>query len=822
MRECPNLVESIGWHISCNIYFYMAQPIHLESACEHCGAIFIPTTTQRFCCAGCKFVYELIQSEGLEHYYQIKDATPPACPLPVQLSTSTYDYCDDLEFIKKLSPDGLRLRFYLEGLNCTACLWLLEKLPDFCVDADLARVDMATSTIEVRRKPGASFAVIAQTLNRFGYRPHPLRESETSSQHQIRERRGDLIRIGVAGALTGNIMILAVSLYGGATGSLAEQFRWLSGVLAVPVLTYGAWPFYRSTFLSLRSRWLVPVHGPTHLNLDVPIVVAIVAGIVTSIWGLFIPKGNVYFDSLCMLVFLLLSSRFVLKGIQTRQLSSTNLEDEILLGTVQRLNTHGQIEKVSSLALVQGDIIRIDRECFIPVDGVVESGSGAINAAVLTGESEPVQVTQGLKVEAGSQNLLGEWFLSVTKLPGQTRLAQILRDTERSAQSKSTFVHFTDHVSNWFIATVLTCAAALVFYFLGSDLHEGVSRALALVIVTCPCVFGIAIPLSMSFAIRGAARKGIIVKNADAIERLWDVKALFFDKTGTLTTGEMSVLNLKYDFKADLKIALGLEKNQSHPVARAIVKHLLELGISECPLENIQILSEGGVRGNRLGNTYSVVPLNSDANENSAAFIRSSYGLFQDQQLLATFELGDQPRDEAANLLFWARKNNYLTRMISGDRKHVVEACARKLGFSKAEIQWEVSPEDKALEIRNCRETTAMIGDGANDASAIAAASVGIALCGSLDVSLRAADIYLTRPNLKAIVDLFEIAKSTKKAIRRNLIFSASFNIVSGVLAASGMMTPLWAAVLMPVSSLTIVLSSAWTGRKLSQEGNVT
>ncbi len=783
----------------------MDQALDLESACEHCGTHFIHATSQRFCCAGCEFVFGLIQSEGLARYYQIREANPPLCPLPAQSSSSNYDYCDDPEFIKKLSPDGLKIRFFLEGLNCTACLWLLEKLPDFCKDAASARVDMATSTIEIRRQPQASFAAIARTLNRFGYRPHPLRESEASAHLQLRERRQDLIRIGVAGALTGNIMILAVSLYGGATGHLADQFRWLSGLLALPILTYCAWPFYRSTLASLRSL---------QLNLDVPIVIAIFAGIATSLWSLAYNSGDVYFDSLSMLVFLLLSSRFILKGIQARQLRSTNLEDEILLGTVQRICANGKLEKISSLAVLKNDVIQIDTEGFIPVDGIVSSGTGLISNAVMTGESQPVPIAAGLKIEAGSRNLQGKWNLTVTHPPGETRLAKILRDTERSAQSKSQFIHFSDHISNWFISIVLISAAALVL-FLGSDVQEGISRALALVIVTCPCVFGIAIPLSMSFAIRAAARKGIIVKNSDAIERLWNVKTLFFDKTGTLTKGEMSVLKMEATDESSLGIALALEKNENHPVARALVKYLQSQNVEALAVQNVIPFLGGGVCGERDGAFYCLKPVTSQVQEIQPSIIRSNYGLFRDQTLLALFELSDEPRDEALHLLSWARQENYATKMISGDRKSVVETCGQKLGFSADDIYSEITPENKAIELRNCSQLSAMVGDGANDAAALAAAHVGIAICGSLDVSLRAADVYLARPNLNAIIELFGIAKLTRSAIYRNLFFSASFNAVSGTLAACGLMTPLWAAVLMPVSSLTVVMSSAWTGKKL-------
>ncbi len=782
-------------------------------SCIHCGTKLSPEMSSNFCCAGCEFVYGLIQSESLGNYYKLREANPPTCPVPAQSSSSNYDFCDQTEFIAQASADGLKMCFYLEGMNCTACVWLLEKLPSYCSDAVHAQINMGESTIQVTRTPNGSFATIARTLNRFGYRPHPLRESETAQLLQKKENRKDLIRIGVAAACTGNIMIFAVSLYGGATGTLGDQFRWLSAGLALPVLTYCAWPFYRNTFSSFTSR---------QLNLDVPIVAALVSGIIFSIWGLFSAGQTVYFDSLSMLVFLLLSSRFVLKGVQHRQLQATHLEDELLLSSVFKLNSQGIFENVSSLTLIEGDLLRIDEGMVIPVDGLVETGKGMINTAVMSGESEPIAVAVGSKVEAGSQNLTGSWTLRVQKTPAQTRLAQILRDTERSAQAKSKFVYFSDRVSAWFIGIVFFIAALVVLWHLGSAPQEGIARALALVIVTCPCVFGIAIPLSMSSAIRGAARRGIIIKNNDAIERLWKTKTLFFDKTGTLTTGEMTVLDIQKtqaakDNPKALSFVLGLEKNQTHPVARALTKYLRQLGVSEMAIENPTLMPMGGMSALIEGAVYSIVPLAENLSQFSKSqnlsIIQSCYGLFKDQELLVKFQLGDQPRAEALPLLSWARSHGLATRMISGDKAHVANVCGRILGFKTCDILSQVSPEEKAKALDLCKEGTAMIGDGANDAAALASADVGIAVCGSLDVSLRAADVYLTRPDLNSISILFEISRRTKFAIYRNLIFSASFNLISGSLAVAGLMTPLWAAVLMPLSSLTVLLSALWTGK---------
>jgi heavy metal translocating P-type ATPase len=797
----------------------MEKAIEMQSACEHCGTIFNAVGSQKFCCVGCEFVAEVICSSGLGEYYKIRVANPPLCPVPVAPISSNlgsdYAFFDEVEFIKKYSSDGLRLRLYLEGVNCTACLWLLERLPDFCPEAQAARLNLGASTIEVERKPGASFATIARTLHRVGHRPHPLRETETSEGLRRRERRWDLIRLGLAGALTGNLMILSVSLYAGAQGELAREFSWLSAALAFPVLTFCAWPFYRSAVASLRN-W--------KLNLDVPIVIAVFAGICMSGWALFRGTGAIYFDSLSMLIFLLLASRFINKSVQSHYLKATDLQDEIFLGTVDRVRPDGKIETISSLALVVGDLVRVNGQMTIPVDGMVVDGSGIIDSSVMTGETTPQTISSGSEVEAGHQNISGEWTLLVTHCTANTRLAKILRDTELAAKKKSSFVHFSDTVSTWFVVVVLTCAASLLMVFFATDFNEGLARALALIIVTCPCVFGIAIPLSMNLAIRQAARQGIVVKSADAIEKLWKVKTLFFDKTGTLTKGRMKLVRTEYIDKQDLQIALGLEVGQSHPVAQSLVRGLHDMKIPALPIQDVQTLPLGGV-GGRYGNyTYTLRPkeLMSPDGSPSLNILHLNYGLFRGTELRASFEMDDEIRGDSAEFLDWAREARFSTHLISGDREEVVEKCGKILRFPEESVHSSVSPEEKANFIKESSSSTAMIGDGANDTVALAEASVGIAVCGSLEVSLRAADVYLTRPNLLLIRSLFEIAGATRSAIIRNLVFSASFNIVSGTLAVCGLMTPLWAAVLMPLSSLTVLFSALWTGRRVqSFEGKL-
>lgn len=761
--------------------------------CIHCGNLVPEGFSSDFCCVGCSIVYEVISSTGLSEFYKIKDAGESVCLVPGKASSKSFDYLDQPDFIKQMNSPEV-LEFYLEGLNCTACLWLLEKLPRFCSDAVSARVNLARSTVKVYKSETGRFSQIASTLDRFGYNPHPLTSEQDYSSLQKREWQRDLMRVGVAGAMTGNIMIYAVANYAGADGLISSQFKWITAILAIPVLSYCAWPFYKSAWSALRNR---------HLNLEVPIVAALIAGIVMSVWSLSESKFDVYFDSLCMLVFLLLSSRLWLKSVQAKFADTVGLENELFLRPVDRVRSLG-LEQVSPNRLEIGDVVVIRGEMRIPADGEVTEGSGYIDASAMTGESRLVPVLKGHKVEAGSLNTSGEWSLKVEKTLAYSRISEILKSAQAAQVQKPRISELAEKTSRWFISIVFLLSAAIIIYFGFAQAHEGLARALALVIVTCPCVFGMAVPLTLSLAIRECARQGIIVSDSNALERLWKIKTIYFDKTGTLTTGVLKVLNSEQIGNEHLTIAYGLEAGQTHPVARAIAHLFFERGLSRVPQsQSVSLRVGGGVQGSINGKLFEIRPI-----EGAKGFhedISMAFGLFENGQLLTEFQMGDSLRADIPPMVSRLSKN-YSVRILSGDKESIVADCAKRSGIS--EFFAEATPEQKFSIIANDPNPQLMVGDGVNDTAALAKATVGVAVRGELGISLQSADIYMFQSGIKGIGPLLEIAKSTRFVILRNLLFASVFNVTAGAIAITGYMSPLWAALLMPLSSTTVLVSS--------------
>lgn len=784
--------------------------------CRHCQSLFSPNAeSDEFCCAGCEGVFHFLEGSGLSNFYRLQTQNPPTCPLPAQVSSESFAYCDDSE-IQNRYAKGDRLDFFVEGLNCSACLWLLEKMPDFEPCVARCEVNFSKSIVRITRHPGGSFAKAAQALNRLGYRPHLIESEEEGAVLRSNEQRRDLVRIGVAAFCTGNIMLFAVSLYGGASGTLGSQFHWVTAALSIPVLTFSAWPFYRSAVGSLRAF---------KLNLDVPIVAALWSGITMSVWGLISSKPTLYFDSLSLLVLLLLSSRTWLKSLQQKHLDSSRLEDHLLLGTVERVNADG-FEKVSTLSVVKGDQLRMHAQMTVPTDGLVLAGKGTIQTAALTGELLPHSIHKGEKIFAGSECLAGEWLLEVSTPASDSRLARLLKDAAQASRTKPRLELLADRVGRWFVAIVMSLASALVLIALFTPyltLEDGFSRALALIIVTCPCVFGMAIPLSLSLAVRSSARRGLILKEANVIERLGKIKDVFFDKTGTLTNAQLSVLNFINVSATDQDLAalVALERDQDHPVAEAIRRHLKTYDQEFCAVDTHHLPGRG-IRGVVETVSYSIQSSNEcskihgqPATGDHRSAIRMEFQALRDSEVIARFALGDSLKTEARETVRRLQARGLNVQLLSGDQPSVVERVSRLLSIYPKHVNASASPEEKAEILKSNSSSAVMVGDGANDSFALASAAVGIAVRGSLDVSLKAADVYLLKPDLRSIDDLFEIAKRTHFAIVRNLLFSATFNLFAGTLAVTGHMQPLYAAILMPISSLTVLASALWTGRSL-------
>jgi Cu2+-exporting ATPase len=795
-----------------------------RATCAHCtlpvpAGLIDPSASEQFCCNGCKTAHSVISSCGLDGYYALVRASEtPATP--AKPSRSLYQEFDDAAFIKvhtTPNPGGtLSVELALENVHCAACVWLLEKLPSVLPGVHRATLTLSRGSLALEFDPAqVSLSRIARLIDSLGYPVHPAKDRSARDLRK-REDRRHLIRIAIAGALTGNIMTFAFVLYGGlfvGIEPIYEQlFRWLSMALGMICLLGPGGVLLRSAWASIRAR---------SLNLDVPICFALVSGGVMGLINTITQRGELYFDSLSMLVFLLLVGRF----IQHRQQRWAGDSVELLLALTPsgaiRIR-EGQRDRVALETLEINDLVEVAAGDSIPVDGVIESGTSSVDASLLSGESRPVPARVGDNVFAGAVNITAPLTVRVVQTGRATRAGRLMQLVAEGASRRPPIIRFTDRVASWFVVGVSLVALATFILWLNLNSGRAIDQTTSLLIVTCPCALGLAAPLVMGVTMGRGARRGTLIKGADAIELLARPGVMILDKTGTVTQGRVSVVAHTCDART-LALAARLEQSSQHPVARAIFESADAIAIqSAAPATDINA-SRNGIAGlldhQRIhigpseylrAQAVAIAPLHADQAQQFLNQGLSPVLVAIDHRTVGVIAVGDALRPDSRDAITALRSRGWRIELLSGDDPVIVSRVGHDLGLPSATSTGGVSPEDKLARVKSLREQNptlpiVMVGDGINDAAALAAASVGIAVHGGAEASLAAADVYLRRPGIAPVIELLDASRSSMNAVRTTLWASLAYNVFAGVLAIAGIIHPMIAAILMPVSSLTML-----------------
>ncbi len=805
-----------------------------ELSCSHCTLPVPPglvhsTREHQFCCSGCATAFAILHEHGLDRYYDFAQKREA----PVRASARRYEEFDHPAFAERYvvtSPQGLaRTELYLEGVHCASCVWLVERVPLIVSGVVRAELDIRRSRAVVEWDASAvSLSAIAATLASLGYPPHPFR-GVARDAIRTREDRTMLMRIGIAGAIAINVMLAALALYSGELngmdGSLTRFFRWISFGLIIPAFVWPGRVFFTGAWASLRTR---------SLHMDLPIAIALAVGLLRGAVNTITDSGPIYFDGLALLIFALLVGRFLQRRGQRMAADAAELLHAIAPVSARVVDAQG-IHDIPADALLPGMVLDVRAGESFAADGVVIEGSSTVNAALLTGESRPVSVGTSEHVFAGTHNIEGPLRVLVEQAGETSRIAKLMQQVAESARRRAPVVQMANRMAGIFVAVVL--AAAAVTWMVKWRMHSAhaLDDAIALLIVTCPCALALATPLAMTVAVGRAAGRGILIKGGDALELLSTPATLVLDKTGTVTEGTTALVSWIGDERVK-SMVLALEAGSSHPLAdgfrRAFADHADRA--SRHVLQDVKHVAGGGLEATvdgavvRIGSprfvsravdgsTVSMVPGLRDA-MSSMDRTRTPVYVSVDGQIVAAASLGDRVRDDAATSLATLRAAGWKTILLSGDAQEVVDAVGASLGFAAGDAIGAASPEDKLafVERAKLRGRVVMVGDGVNDAAAIAAAHVGIGVHGGAEACLSTADVYLTRPGLDGLVELTSGAQNTMRVIRRNIGFSIGYNVIGASLAILGVLNPLIAAVLMPTSSLTVVLGS-WYGRSFSR-----
>lgn len=808
--------------------FHCGLPVALQSAVE----APVRGKSRSFCCIGCKSVCEAIHDAGLDGFYR---RTPEGESLgpPPELSKdfALYDLDAVQEDYADTSAECREINLLVEGIHCAACVWLIENGLKTLPGVEEARVNLTGRRLRVRWNNGRlQLSRILNRLATLGYAAVPF-DPETAEGALKRENRLMLYRMAFAGFAMMNLMWVSIALYAGADrGEFRGLFQWVGFALATPTLLYSGYPFFRGALNGLRSG---------HLTMDLPIAIG---SSITYLYSLYVTvsgtrSGEVYWDTVVNFMFVILVGRYLEAMSKRDAVAATRrlLDLQPKVATVLR---EGAESVVPVRAVAPGELILVRPGDRVPVDGEVAEGQSPVDESMLTGESEPVPKRAGDRVSAGTVNGAGVLKVQVTATLRETALGRIVRLVEDAQASRAPIQRLADRIVPWFVAATLGLATLTFLIWVGSGLDRALMAATSVLIITCPCAFGMATPMAVAVASGLGAARGILVKNGAVLERLSSIDHFVFDKTGTLTLGKPDVKALRVGRapwraldvaeplldpreREALRRIGALEKLSEHPAAAAVVAFCERAGIAigGQKVESVEVAPGQGIRGRVDGLDVVVgsrdwlarqgceaLPLEDSEYAGEGGLIYCSIA----GQMSIVLATEDPLRSGAAETVERMRESGLRVTILTGDRRAAAERIAERLGG--IEYVAEVLPEEKdraVAELQRDGHRVAMIGDGVNDAPALVRADVGIAMGSGTDVSVASADIVLMSNELSRVAEAAELSRRTLKTIRQNIGISIAYNLIMVPLAMAAFLTPLMAAVSMPLSSLAVIGNSA-------------
>ncbi|MBR9984581.1 MAG: heavy metal translocating P-type ATPase [Desulfosarcina sp.] len=810
-----------------------------ESTCHLCGlplrfsavAQAIDDQSLRFCCQGCRMVYSMLLESA-----QVKDPTRFK-------ETDLYRQCvaagvipaneGDLQRINarekqetqanaKPIADGetvpdpsgtLALDLMVEGMWCTACAWVIEKTVSRLNGVQAASCHFSTDRLRCRYRPDrVAPDQIRKSVTRLGY---GLRESGAANVGQRAHRR-ELIRLIIAGLLSANVMMLSWALYAGFFTRLSSdaisKISLPIVLMAVVVLVYGGGPM-------LRKAWFGLIHRAP--GMETLVGMAAGCAFVFSLYNWLTGSIHLYFDTACMLITLVLLGKILeqqAKSRVRRDLDSFFALQPTKVRLITDASPAGRYVAVGQLAA--GDRFAVASDEIVPADGRVESGAATLDESSLTGEPRPVGVRTGDPVKSGARVIDGRVTARVEKVGGDTVLGQMIAIMTRSLEQKSAFEGRTDRLLRWFVPVITTLAVGTGVYgvMVGLPINTAMVRAVTVMVISCPCALGVAIPMARLAGISLAARRGILVREIESFERADSIDSVVFDKTGTLTHGRWRLIQIEcqpgFQPTTIAAWAAGLEQSSDHEIARAINAYVRNQAITPAVATDI-IVHPDGVQGRlddkivRIGNRGLAwgkgLPAG-DLTEESQETLTSRVFLGVDNRPAATLIFGDTIRPTVASMVGALKRTSRDIHLVSGDGDAAAREVGRTIGLKQA--RGGLSPSDKANYIDALMvqgRQVAMVGDGINDAAAMARAHLAVAVHSGQGLAREAAHITLMRGDPAQLLDFFPLSRRVNRKVAQNLWCAWIYNLISIPIAMSGLLTPLVAATAMLLSSLTVI-----------------
>ncbi len=779
------------------------------STCFHCGndcgKTIIHFDQKKFCCNGCKTVYDIFSSNHLSCYYDLQSA-PGAIPKEIE---GKYDYLDNTDIIEKLvefdDENTQIITLYIPHIHCSSCIWVLENLHKLQPAIVSSQVNFPKKTVRITlNKEQLSLKEVVILLSAIGYEPYISLDDYTTGKTKI--NRSLIYKLGIAGFAFGNVMFLSFPEYFEVSEYWLEQykhvFRWLMFAFSLPVVFYAAQDYFISAYKGLRSKLL---------NIDVPIALGILVLFIRSTTEIVFDLGTGFFDSLTGLVFFLLLGKL----FQEKTYSFLSFERDYKSYfpiAVTRIAKAKQKKKrkeenIQVYNIKQGDRLLIRNEELIPVDCILIEGNAQVDYSFVTGESESVIKQSGDKLFAGGRQLSGAIEIEALKSVEQSYLTQLWSNDVFNKDKSISFTNLTDALSKYFTITILCIAAVATVFWLFVDITKAMNVFTAILIIACPCALALARPFALGNILRIFGKSKFYLKNADVIEQLAQADTMIFDKTGTITTNkkgkvEYQGLQLTPEEESLLKNTL---RASNHPLSRALYSILDQHNI--ITLDDYQEHVGKGIKGKSAQNTIKIGSSGFVGNLNDSETLNTSVHISANNQYKGQYIFHNQYR-KGIKKVFDLLSKTYNLSILSGDNEGEKEYLGQILP-KKTRLLFNQKPQDKLNYIdllQQHQQKVIMVGDGLNDAGALAQSDVGIAVSENVNVFSPACDAILDASQFDKIIAYLSISKKAIQIIKSSFALSFLYNIIGLYFAVTGQLSPIVAAILMPLSSISIVV----------------
>jgi P-type Cu2+ transporter len=686
-------------------------------------------------------------------------------------------------------------------VHCGVCIRTIEKALGGLAGVESARVNLSTRRVTVRWRSENVPPPFLETLKQAGFEAHLFDIESDDGNGELSE----LVRaLAVAGFAASNIMLLSVSIWSGADAETRDLFHWLSAIIALPALAYSGRIFFRSAWQALRHR---------RTNMDVPISIGVLLAFGMSLYDTTQHGAYAYFDASISLLFFLLIGRTLDYMMRERARLAVKGLAQLAARGARVLQADGKQVYLPVNEIQTGMTIMLAAGERVPVDATVTKGTSELDASLVSGEQTPVPATVGSLLRAGTLNLTGPLTIVATATPDNSFLGEMVRMMEAAEQGRSAYRRIADRAASLYAPIVhLTALLALVGWLLATgDIYRALTVAIAVLIITCPCALGLAVPMVQVVAARRLFERGIIMKDGGALERLAEIDTVVFDKTGTLTLGRPRLIGSGSMDREAIGIAAGLASHSRHPYSRAVVEAAADLPPSRVAFDEVSehpgfgLEARSGVITYRLGRPEWALSGLADAAPMSDD---ESVVLSKDGSRLAEFRFEDFLRADASKAVTELKHAGILVQAVSGDREAAVTLIARQLGIPYLAA---VLPAGKMAHIAALEASgrkVLMVGDGLNDTPALAAAHASMAPASAADIGRNAADLVFLRESLSAVPEAISVARNAGQLVRQNFALAIAYNLVAVPIAIMGYVTPLVAAVAMSASSMLVVANA--------------